>query len=88
MPWRGWSFETVQADGYGFQVEMTNRIVRTGGKVVEFPITFRDRTHGESKMSGNIVSEAFVLVLKLWAQDLRGRKAPPPRRRVSRRAAG
>ena len=68
------SFETVQADGYGFQVEMTNRIVRTGGKVVEFPITFRDRTHGESKMSGNIVSEAFVLVLKLWAQDLRGRR--------------
>ncbi len=67
-------FETVQADGYGFQVEMTDRIVRTGGKVVEFPITFRDRTHGESKMSGNIVSEAFVLVLKLWAQDLRGRR--------------
>ena len=67
-------FETVQADGYGFQVEMTDRIVRTGGKVVEFPITFRDRTHGESKMSGNIVSEAFVLVLKLWAQDFRGRR--------------
>jgi len=67
-------FETVQADGYGFQVEMTDRIVRTGGRVVEFPITFRDRTHGESKMSGNIVSEAFVLVLKLWAQDLRGRR--------------
>jgi glycosyltransferase involved in cell wall biosynthesis len=67
-------FESVAADGYGFQVEMTYRIVRIGGKVVEFPITFRDRTHGESKMSGNIVSEAFVLVLKLWAQDLRGRR--------------
>lgn len=73
------SFETVQADGYGFQVEMTYRIVRAGGKVVEFPITFRDRTAGESKMSGNIVSEAFVLVLELWAQDLRGRRQ---RRRV------
>jgi len=68
------TFETVQADGYGFQVEMTDRIVRIGGKVVEFPITFRDRTHGQSKMSGNIVSEAFILVLKLWAQDLRGRR--------------
>jgi glycosyltransferase involved in cell wall biosynthesis len=67
-------FETVQADGYGFQVEMTDRLVRLGGKVVEFPITFRDRTRGESKMSGNIVSEAFVLVLKLWAEDLRGRR--------------
>ncbi|MFT3854876.1 MAG: polyprenol monophosphomannose synthase [Ilumatobacteraceae bacterium] len=73
------SFETVRADGYGFQVEMTYRIVRAGGKVVEFPITFRDRTAGQSKMSGNIVSEAFVLVLQLWAQDLRGRRQ---RRRV------
>jgi glycosyltransferase involved in cell wall biosynthesis len=71
--------DTVTADGYGFQVEMTYRIVRIGGKVVEFPVTFRDRTVGESKMSGNIVSEAFVLVLQLWARDLRGRRQ---RRRV------
>jgi glycosyltransferase involved in cell wall biosynthesis len=71
--------DTVTADGYGFQVEMTYRIVRIGGKVVEFPVTFRDRTAGESKMSGNIVSEAFVLVLHLWARDLRGRRQ---RRRV------
>ena len=74
MRWSGWSSTTVAADGYGFQVEMTYRIVRIGGKVVEVPITFRDRTQGESKMSGSIVSEAFVLVLKLWAQDLRGRR--------------
>ena len=73
------AYDTVRADGYGFQVEMTYRIVRAGGRVVEFPITFRDRTIGESKMSGNIVSEAFLLVLELWAQDLRGRRQ---RRRV------
>lgn len=71
---RRMAYDTVEAEGYGFQVEMTYRIVRVGGKVVEFPIMFRDRTIGESKMSGNIVSEAFVLVLKLWAQDLRGRR--------------
>jgi dolichol-phosphate mannosyltransferase len=67
-------FEQVRADGYGFQVEMTYRVVRIGGKVVEFPITFRDRTAGESKMSGNIVSEALVLVMQLWFRDLRGRR--------------
>ena len=39
-------FDTVTANGYGFQVEMTYRLVRIGGKVVEFPITFRDRTAG------------------------------------------
>ncbi len=75
------AFETVRADGYGFQVEMTYRIVRIGGKVVEFPITFRDRVAGESKMSGNIVSEALLLVVKLWVRDLRGR-------RLRRRAGG
>ena len=39
-------FDTVTAEGYGFQMEMTYRLVRIGGKVVEFPITFRDRTAG------------------------------------------
>ena len=67
-------FDTVVAEGYGFQVEMTYRLVRIGGKVVEFPITFRDRTEGASKMSGGIVSEALVLVLKLWVADFGGRR--------------
>jgi glycosyltransferase involved in cell wall biosynthesis len=67
-------FDTVNADGYGFQVEMTYRLVRIGGKVVEFPITFRDRTEGVSKMSGGIVSEALLLVLRLWVADFGGRR--------------
>ena len=67
-------FETIRTQGYGFQVEMTHRLVRAGGSIVEFPITFRDRTAGSSKMSQNIISEAFVLVLKLWVQDRRGRR--------------
>ncbi len=67
-------FETVAAEGYGFQVEMTYRLVRNGGKVVEFPITFRDRTEGVSKMSGGIIGEALVLVLKLWVADFGGRR--------------
>lgn len=67
-------FETVAAEGYGFQIEMTYRMVRIGGKVVEFPITFRDRTEGTSKMSGTIVREALVLVVKLWAADFGGRR--------------
>ena len=66
-------FETVKAEGYGFQVEMTYRLVCHEGKIVEFPITFADRTEGESKLSGSIVSEALVLVAKLWISDFRGR---------------
>lgn len=67
-------FEKVRAEGYGFQIEMTDRLVNRGGKVVEFPITFQDRTVGVSKMSGSIISEAFGLVLRLWVTDFRHRR--------------
>ena len=53
---------TVRAEGYGFQVEMTYRLVRRGGRVVEVPISFVDRVRGTSKMSGRIVAEALALV--------------------------
>ncbi|TVR25350.1 MAG: polyprenol monophosphomannose synthase [Ilumatobacter sp.] len=67
-------FATVRAEGYGFQIEMTHRLVRQGGRIVEFPITFRERTSGRSKMSRRIVLEAFALVWRLWLQDRRGRR--------------
>jgi dolichol-phosphate mannosyltransferase len=67
-------YASVGAEGYGFQVEMTHRLVRAGGRIVEFPITFRERTAGESKLSGSIVREAVVLVVRLWAADRRGRR--------------
>lgn len=67
-------FDNVTAEGYGFQIEMTYRIVRLGGKVVEFPITFRDRMEGESKFSGSIVREALLLVMSLWIADFGGRR--------------
>jgi dolichol-phosphate mannosyltransferase len=67
-------FEAVRAEGYGFQVEMTHRLVRAEGRVVEFPITFRERTAGESKLSGGIVREAAGLVVRLWLADRRGRR--------------
>ncbi|MDA0370491.1 MAG: polyprenol monophosphomannose synthase [Actinomycetota bacterium] len=62
---------TVLADGYGFQVEMTHRLVRCGGRVVEIPIVFRDRQRGESKLSYRIIGEAFRLVTLLAIDDLR-----------------
>jgi glycosyltransferase involved in cell wall biosynthesis len=58
--------DAVRAEGYGFQIEMTYRAVANGCSIVEVPITFRDRVAGASKMSGNIVREAFLLVT-WWA---------------------
>lgn len=73
-------FASVRTEGYGFQIEMTHRAVRAGARIVEFPITFRDRRAGVSKMSSGIVGEAFGLVLRLWREDLRTRRQ---RRRAS-----
>jgi len=78
---RTMDYATVSADGYGFQVEMTHRLVRAGGRIVEFPITFRDRTVGESKLDKGIIGEASLLVVRLWWADARGRRA---RRRAGR----
>jgi dolichol-phosphate mannosyltransferase len=59
--------DAVHADGYGFQIELTYRAVQAGFKVVEVPITFRERQIGTSKMSPRIAIEAVwkVPALKL-----------------------
>ncbi len=58
--------DSVIAEGYGFQIEMTYRVVEAGARIVEVPIAFTDRVRGTSKMSGRIVVEAFGLVT-WWA---------------------
>ncbi|MDE3008026.1 MAG: polyprenol monophosphomannose synthase [Acidobacteriota bacterium] len=68
-------FETVSADGYGFQIEMTYRARRHGATIVEVPISFTDRELGQSKMSGAIVFEALWLVTKWAALRVVGRDA-------------
>jgi dolichol-phosphate mannosyltransferase len=69
--------EEVAAAGYGFQVEMTYRAWLMGFRVVEVPITFRERDLGRSKMSGSIVAEAAVLVPRLRRRLGRRRAAEP-----------
>jgi dolichol-phosphate mannosyltransferase len=55
----------AEASGYGFQVEMAWRAHQAGMKVVEVPISFRDRKRGTSKMGLPIVAEAMKLVT-IW----------------------
>jgi dolichol-phosphate mannosyltransferase len=66
-------FGGVHAGGYVFQIEMTYRAHRLGARILEVPITFRDRRVGQSKMSRRIVVEALVVVLQLRWDELRGR---------------
>ena len=59
---------SVRSRGYAFQVELTYRAIRGGFRVVEVPITFRDRQFGTSKMSWRIAAEAMWLVPALRLQ--------------------
>jgi dolichol-phosphate mannosyltransferase len=54
--------DTVASTGYSFQVELAWRAHRQGFRVTEVPITFTEREHGVSKMSGNIFKEQLLRV--------------------------
>jgi len=53
---------SIASQGYCFQVDLAWRTIQAGFRVVEVPITFVEREHGESKMSGHIVREALLRV--------------------------
>ena len=54
----------IQAQGYGFQVEMTLRSAKQGAQICEVPILFVERENGRSKMTFQIIIEAFLLATK------------------------
>ena len=61
---------TMNARGYSFQIEMAYRTIQLGGRTQEVPIVFVEREIGESKMSGDIVSEALMLMTKFGLKRL------------------
>lgn len=65
--------DAVHSKGYAFQIELTYRALRAGFRIVEVPIVFADRTHGQSKMSRTIFLEAVVRVPALRLAALTGR---------------
>jgi dolichol-phosphate mannosyltransferase len=65
--------EDVHADGYGFQIELTYRAIQAGFRVQEYPIVFRDREVGRSKMTARIALEAVWKVPALRLGRVRGR---------------
>ena len=62
--------DRLHAGGYAFQIETTFRSSLAGARIVEVPITFEERRIGTSKMSMNIFTEAFLLVLALRLSTL------------------
>ncbi len=77
--------DSIRAEGYGFQIEMTYRAKQAGASIVEVPIAFVDRVAGQSKMSSRIVVEALGLVTlwglgrlwtTIWGGGSRARRRP------------
>ena len=56
---------SIDARGYGFQIQMTYEAILAGYRVREIPIVFRERVRGESKMSVDVVREAALMVPRL-----------------------
>lgn len=69
---RSLRYRETEATGYGFQVEMAWRAHRAGMRIIEVPVSFRDRTRGESKMGTDVVLEAMRLVTVWGLRRLRG----------------
>jgi dolichol-phosphate mannosyltransferase len=59
------NLRAIKSEGYSFQIEMTRAVYQNAGKIIEVPITFREREQGVSKMSKRIVKEAMMLVT-IW----------------------
>lgn len=59
---RAIDFDSLNSQGYCFQIEMAWLLERSGYSVREFPITFVERLEGHSKMSSGIVLEALKKV--------------------------
>ena len=76
--WRAPALRTIDVgttgvQGYGFQIETTMRAHRAGLKIIEEPISFGVRAHGESKLTGGVVVEGARLLVTLrrdpWSPD-------------------
>ncbi|GAA2048528.1 polyprenol monophosphomannose synthase [Williamsia deligens] len=60
--------DSVDSHGYCFQIDLAWRTIQAGFTVSEVPITFTERQIGESKMSGEVVGEAFMKVFEWGVQ--------------------
>ena len=68
------NLDAVRFVGYAFQIEMKFRAYKRGAKIKEVSIVFTDRIRGVSKMSGAIVKEAILGVLKMRLDSIFAKK--------------
>jgi dolichol-phosphate mannosyltransferase len=62
---RNIGLEKIRSNGYVFQIETSFRAWRLGYALRDFPIVFRERRAGASKLNLGIALEAFSVTLRL-----------------------
>ncbi|MFH2145751.1 MAG: polyprenol monophosphomannose synthase [Candidatus Omnitrophota bacterium] len=64
-------WDKINSKGYVFQIEMICQALRKGAKIVEYPIEFKKRKKGHSKLSLGIIIEAFFEILRLTLHNIK-----------------
>ena len=64
------NLDKISFVGYAFQIEMKFAAWKLGFKIVEVPITFKDRKLGASKMNKGIIKEGIFGVIQLKWQSI------------------
>ena len=67
---RNIDLERIDSSGYAFQIELKYILWKSGAKITEMPIHFKQRREGESKLSGHIISEGLLAPWKLILRNL------------------
>ncbi len=70
--------DSIESQGYAFQVELAYRVHKHGFIIVETPIIFMDRRVGKSKMSRKIFIEGFTWVIRARLGRLERKPSPSP----------
>ena len=78
---------SVESAGYVFQTDLALRTVRAGLRVVEVPIEFVERAHGESKMSPDVAWESLCRIT-VWGWRERSTRVRDVFSRLTARVRG
>jgi dolichol-phosphate mannosyltransferase len=66
-------FDSIDADGYCFLIELLAKFTKLDASILELPITYVDRRAGASKISRSIILEALVRTTGLGVRRAFGR---------------
>ncbi len=57
--------DTLASSGYAFQMELKYLLWKSGARMAEVPIIFKNRREGESKLSNHIIAEGLLAPWKM-----------------------